>query len=347
LNRSDLARRYANAYVRLDPTGVNAASIRLAALMLDPDRLRALERAQAIDTASNLALFRAGLEHLGSWTDSAETAIRLLRALAAETGREPGKDWVADTLMHKQFLAGMLAYRGRLQEAYAVDVSLLLAPNASPFSAFSDPFLNLVLLGVIPDSLATANFRLALRPGKAWPLTPFLIPRQLRGLPWWLARKDTASLAAFALRAGQETRRQASSRGKLLARYLHAAAMAYLALARADSTEALRRFQAIPDTLCIASDCFYEKLTEARLLNGLGQARQAGAVLDRWIWSGEGPFFVLGVLERGRIAEGLGERQKARDSYQFVVDVWRHADPELELYVREARARLERLAAES
>jgi hypothetical protein len=58
------------------------------------------------------------------------------------------------------------------------------------------------------------------------------------------------------------------------------------------------------------------------------------------------PLFVLGVLERGHIAEGQGERQKARDSYQFVVDVWRHADPELEPYVREARAGLERLAAE-
>ena len=114
-------------------------------------------------------------------------------------------------------------------------------------------------------------------------------------------------------------------------------------------------FQAIPDTLCIENDCYYGKLTEARLLKALGQARQAGAVLDRWVWTGGGPFLgplgggplsVLGVLERGRIAEGLGERQKARDSYQFVVDVWRHADPELEPYIREARGALERLAAE-
>jgi hypothetical protein len=53
--------------------------------------------------------------------------------------------------------------------------------------------------------------------------------------------------------------------------------------------------------------------------------------------------FTLGFLERGRIAEDLGERQKARDAYQFVADVWQHADPELEPYVREARAGLERL----
>jgi hypothetical protein len=174
----------------------------------------------------------------------------------------------------------------------------------------------------------------------------FMTARQLRGLPWWLARGDTASLARFALRAEQEARSQRSARGKLRSRYLHAAATAYLALARADSVRALRLFQSMPDTLCMVNACFYEKLIEARLLTSQGQARQAGVVLDRWVWTGLGPFFVLGVLERGRIAEGLGERQKARDSYQFVIDVWRHADPELEPYVREARLGLERLAAE-
>jgi hypothetical protein len=38
LNRPDLARKYAAAYLRLDPTDVNAPAIRLAALMLDPVR---------------------------------------------------------------------------------------------------------------------------------------------------------------------------------------------------------------------------------------------------------------------------------------------------------------------
>jgi hypothetical protein len=69
-------------------------------------------------------------------------------------------------------------------------------------------------------------------------------------------------------------------------------------------------------------------------------------VLDRWVWTGGDALFVIGVLKRGHIAEGSGERQKARDSYQFVLDVWRHADPELEPYVREARAGLVRLAGE-
>jgi hypothetical protein len=36
----------------------------------------------------------------------------------------------------------------------------------------------------------------------------------------------------------------------------------------------------------------------------------------------------------------------ALESYQWVADVWRHADPELQPYVTEARAALEWLTAE-
>jgi serine/threonine-protein kinase len=349
LNRSDLARKYSDAYVRLDPNDGSAPSIRLAARMLDPDRSNTPETARMIDHASSLALFRAGLEHLGSWPDSGEAGIRLLRTLVLRSGS--GADLWSDTLMYDQYLAAMLAYRGHLHESYVINRRLLVEPGASRFSDFHDGFLSLSLLGVIPESLAATTFGRAFGPETAWTMPPFNIPRQLRGLPWWLARSDTASLARFALRAGQEARRQEGAGGKLRARYLQAAATAYLALARTDSAEALRLFQAIPDTLCIENDCYYEKLTEARLLNALGQSRQAGAVLDRWVWSGwfwsgMAPLFVLGVLERGRIAEGLHERQKAMDSYQFVVDVWRRADPELQPFVVEARNGLSRMKRE-
>jgi tetratricopeptide (TPR) repeat protein len=335
LNRSDLARKYAAAYLRLDPTDVNAPSIRLAALMLDSERSQAPEAARMIDAASAQVLFGAGLVHLGWWTDSGEVEIRLARALTLRNGT--GGDPLSDTLMYDQYLALELAYRGHLQEAYTVDRRLLLDSNASPFSEFLDPFLSLSLLGVIPESLAAQTFGRALEPGKAWPMPPFNTARQLRGLPWWQARKDTASLARFANRAEQESRTQTSVRGKLQGRYLHGAATAYLALARGDSVRALGLFQTIPDTLCLENDCYSEKLTEARLLKALGQPRQAGAVLDRWIWSGGNALFVLGVLERGRIAEGLGEHQKAMALYQFVVDVWRRADPRLQPFVVEAR----------
>lgn len=344
LNRPDLARKYAAAYLRLDPTDIHAPSIRLAALLLDPERSHTPEADRMIDRASAWVLGDVGSGHLAWWPDSGETAVRLLQERTTRSGNG-ALPWT-DTLMYHQFLAGALTFRGHLHEAYATDRRLLLNSKASRFTWFVDPFLVLALLGAVPESVTVRTFGQALEPGIAWPMSRLLTPRQMRGLPWWLARGDTVSLARFALRAEQETPTQANATGKLRGRYLHAAATAYLALARADSVRALRLFQSIPDTLCIVNVCYYEKLIEARLLGAAGQAQQAGAVLDQWVWKAEGPFFVLGTLERARIAEHLGERQKAIDSYQFVVDVWRHADPELEPYVHEARAGLERLAAE-
>ena len=144
----------------------------------------------------------------------------------------------------------------------------------------------------------------------------------------------------------RETRTQKSAIGKFRGRYLNGAAKAYLELARGDSAGALRLFQSIPDTLCIVNICYYEKLVEARLLASQGRAREAGAILDLWVWKAESPIFVLGRLEQGRIAERLGQRQKAVDSYQFVIDVWRHADLELQPFVLEARKALTRMTTE-
>jgi hypothetical protein len=49
------------------------------------------------------------------------------------------------------------------------------------------------------------------------------------------------------------------------------------------------------------------------------------------------PFFVIARLERARIAEQLGDRDTAIRWYRFVVAAWRHADPELQPRVAEAR----------
>ncbi len=344
LNRPDLARKYAAAYLRQDPTDVNAPSIRLAALMLDPERSHSTDAARMLNTASTSVLGEVGSGALGLgwWPDSGETGIRLLRESTTRSGNGV-LPW-ADTLMYRQFLAWGLASRGHLREAYAADHRLLLDATASRDTWFLDPFLALSLLGPIPESLAATTFGHAFDPGKAWPIPPFnRQARQLRGLPWWLARGDTASLARFALRAEQEARTQSSARGKLRGRYLHAAATAYLALARADSVRALRLFESIPDTLCLVNVCSYEKLIQARLLAAQGQVQQAGALLDQWVWKAEGPFVVLGRLEQGRIAESLGDRDKAMQSYQFVADVWRGADPQLQPLVVEARNAITRL----
>jgi hypothetical protein len=58
------------------------------------------------------------------------------------------------------------------------------------------------------------------------------------------------------------------------------------------------------------------------------------------------PSEILWTLERGRVAERLGDREKAIRSYQYVAHIWRTADPELQPYATEAREGLARLTSE-
>jgi hypothetical protein len=121
-------------------------------------------------------------------------------------------------------------------------------------------------------------------------------------------------------------------------------AEAYLALARRDTVEALRRFAALPNS---RGAVWFERLTLARLLASRGRARDALAVLDRefpvsYYSSGSRGAW---ALERARLAEQLGQRGKASYWYGYVTKLWRHADPELQAYVTEARAALGRLTA--
>ena len=350
LGRPDLARLYAARYLALDPTSSRSSEIGLALRLMDPSRARLPETTHWLDTASIHTLFNVGIEHVGAWADTAETAVRVLRAL--RTGRrDAGGDapWVLDTLMWDQYLAGALAYRGHLRDAYSADRRLLQDASASPFSGFFDPFLVLSLLGVVPDSVARATFARALVPDAPWGAQ--FTPRHLRGLPWWLQHRDTLSLARFVTRAAAAGRKASSPYVVLRTRLLGGTAQAFLELARGDSTEALRTLRSIPDTLCLASNfsssCFYLYRTLAQLLAARGEVRQASDLLDRWRWETEGPGFVLATLESARLAEQLGQREDAVERFRLVTDVWRRPDPELMPYVTEAREGLERLAAAS
>ncbi len=59
------------------------------------------------------------------------------------------------------------------------------------------------------------------------------------------------------------------------------------------------------------------------------------------------PSDVLWYLERGRVAERLGDRNRALEAYRYVSAIWRRPDSELEAYATEARAGLARLTTES
>ena len=121
-------------------------------------------------------------------------------------------------------------------------------------------------------------------------------------------------------------------------------ARAFLALARRDSSAALVQLLALPDSLY---DDPYCRLTRANLLVAAGRDADAAKQLEN--------AFVIGLplgldglrmMQRGRVAERLGRREVALESYQWVANVWHRADPELQPYVTEARAALERLTAE-
>ena len=344
LRMPDRAGRFARAYSALRPTEAHAASLRLAALVLDSGGVSAPAVALALRGATTNDLFRLG-DHLKWWTDSAETAVQVFREIVRGghdlTGAPP---FVADPRMWRKVLAAALAFRGRLRESAEVYGALLTDSDPPPFWNLDDPFRDYALLQVIPDSVAAAAFARSWRPDAVWGGTD--VPRHLRGLPWWLARGDSLALGRFERRAAEVARTADEARPVLRARYLGSAAAAYLALVRGDSARAVRAFQAIPDSLCYVGNCFFEKLTLARLLGARGQHEQAARLLDRWVWvEGSTPMSVLAALARARLAERLGEPDKASDLYRFVAEVWRRADPALRSYVDEAHDGLRRVQA--
>ena len=64
------------------------------------------------------------------------------------------------------------------------------------------------------------------------------------------------------------------------------------------------------------------------------------------IRTGAVPTVTAWALERGRVNERLGNREKAVESYSFVAAAWRNADPELQPLVEEAKEAVARLTAE-
>ena len=199
-------------------------------------------------------------------------------------------------------------------------------------------FAEAALLGAVPAERAAAVFT-------SWLSQPGLPPYVV--FPWWAHQGDTVSLRRAGARADSLARRgEASMRPR--AAHVAAAAKAYIALARADTASALEQLLALPEDACAA--CYLDRLTLAQLLVERRREREAWRILQ-----GEHPSAtatsmaseVLWVLLRGRVAERLGERDRAMQSYAWVAGMWRNADPELRVYVREARNGLARMAGES
>ena len=344
LDRNDTtaAQRDINGYIGVTADVPEGEGIRLVRELIDPIRAQSPQLQSVLDTASATVLFDAW-RSVQRWPDANETAVRLLRMLAA--GRR-GVGVAADTLWARYLLATELLYRGHLRQARAL-----------VGASFSVPFAELAVLGVIPPDSATRAFDSWLfDPGdRATGADPPWVARCYRSFlaaRWWAGRQDTLPLLKLVRRAGSMARSARSEVQVLDARADASLARAALALARRDTAEALQRFLAFPDSLCAG---FYGSLSPSlaplqterfRLLAATGREREAARVFDQQVTMPLTVGSVLGTLERGRIAERLGDHATAAQNYGFVVAVWRNADPELRPYVEEAHAALARLGAE-
>ena len=218
---------------------------------------------------------------------------------------------------------------------------------------FGSPFTQLALLGAVPVDTATAMvarwFRSADQTSLRFGSGHDRCHRSFDAALWWASQSDTTSLQRL-IRRGESLARSASSVYALFnARGDAELGRAALPLARRDTAEALRRLLAFPDSLCPFSPLAIN-LLRLHLLAAVRRDRDAALVFDRSAGSKD-PYpwhaaWVLAVLERGRVAERLNDGATAIRSYQYVVDAWRHADPELGPYVEEARVGLARLARE-
>jgi len=316
--------RYAKGYLRLKPTDVSASGIELADQLMEAARAPPHEITGLLRGASPTALGDAWFA-LRRAADSTESVIAVARALAAAPAGDAA--WLTRTDRQRR-LGTSLLYRGHVREAVKI---LYQNPASIPPQLVEAALVSPAL----PDS-ATPMFRGWLAGG------PMILLATT--LPWWVAQGDSASVREVERRSDSVARSAPSGVDRNLATYTSAAALAYLTLLRHDTATAVRRLEALPDSLCPV--CYFPRLTLAQLLSARQEDGKATKLLDRWLTELLVPSEVFWTLERARVAERLGDREKSTHAYQYVADVWRHADPELQPYVTEAREGLRRMTSE-
>jgi len=308
-------RAAAREYLAHDPAGQHVAGVKLLDALSDPTRKD--EGARLLSVAPADVLFDGWM--IGRrWTDSSETALRLLRTMA---GRPTGSPQIAQYLDWLQIaLPLQLAYRGRFSESY-------LSLGNAPSRLFSP----LALLGAIDADTARAVFGrwLAARS-----------PLVHTALPWWAARGDSASIGRLML-VYDSAVASAKPENLGLARYNAAAARAYLSLARHDTATALSGFAALSDTSCLR--CDLDRLTTAQLLFHASRFAEADKILRQRLFSSVTPTEIMIALERGKVATSMGHRSDAIRSFELVMRAWGNGDVGARTQVAAAQRALSRL----
>ena len=333
LGEVDQARRYALAYLGLKPSVEMSSLLRLFVALLDTSRQSAPRSDAMLDSLSPQVIWESWASFL-LLADSAEAAVRLARHIAGDSARTRIWSPRNEAEQRRRPLAGTLAYRGHLREAYR-----LTGDSRDWF--FSPLYAEMAMLGAVPADSVDATLHRWLQ---AHPFTPNV--GLDFALPWWARRGDSLSIRVYIHRATTErfdsTASHFSSQPHLHVspRYRLAIAGAYLAMARRDTADAFRRFYALRN----GPWWLDEPLTLARLLEAHHRDTEALEILRReFPYPNATPSRGLAALERARVAQRLGNRDEAVASYRYVAALWRTADPVLQRYVAEARANLRAL----
>jgi serine/threonine-protein kinase len=325
--------RYADRYLTLHPSEASASYVRvLSAVLRRPKQAEAiLDLATPHDA---FAMFASLLLYADS-TELAVAAARRLRSTTAAGGTWdifPGVEGpIPAASFRPRPFALAEAYRGHLRNAAA-----LAGTDRSPFAGrlAADLPLAEVWAGVSPDVSIDSAFSVWLR------TRPFTFDEAIASaLAWWGERHDTLALREYLRRSRSPQPRDLAN--VRIARYAHhrEVARAYLALALGDSATATALFESLPSNEWWIN----ERLVLARLRGAGGRPREALAVLDRGIpYPYATPLCGIWAMEHARLAAQVGEQAKARESFEYVTRLWRAADGELQVYVREARAALPR-----
>jgi hypothetical protein len=299
--------RLAERFLALNPSPASRRIPALIAGLLDL-ATDTVEAQRLVAAADDVVLWPVLLA-IWRLPDSNEVAVRIARETARRT---PDPRYWFTTWIAQRNLAAVLAYRGHMHEALEV-----ATPKQS--SWFANLFPELVVWGAVPAAQVDSVF-------VSWQALPGDSLGLNLSVWWWAVRGDTAAVKKV---IRLDPRATGSDE-------------AFLALARGDTAEAMRRFAASRDR-----DVFghFPTLAKIRLMAARGDVTGALKLLNaREPNDWPIPSHVVWVLERARLSELAGNWDVAARDYQFVMDVWRHADSELQPFVEESRTALARLS---
>ena len=300
------AARFAHRLGRL-LQGQNAVFYETEAVLLDSfPRVRA-DAQQRLDAAG--AQFAAViLRELGASPEAAP----LLRALAQQqTARLRAGAVLADSTALSHAITYAMAMTGSLTASVAERLSFPERAQAAQ-------------AGLLPTAAVASEARRLIVAQPTAGSAAFSL---------FAAERDTASLrllerAFDSVDASARAATRSSRYGDLV--------RAWIALARGDSSAALRGFLTLPMAMCNSAPCSGTMV--ARLLVKAGRDKDAARVLDRWLPSGMSTFVgPVNMLLRGELAERASDRSLANLWYRRVVAQWGLGDASVQSTVQAAR----------